>query len=127
MYSKEEREKAIRLYIKYDKCAADVIRELGYPDRKTLRKWYKTYIGNWGIIRTVFTTALSIRWNKKKLLWNTTLKHGRNFSRTIRALGYPSEETLRAWCNELVPDYHKKRVGSIQKKVYPRAEKRSSN
>lgn len=31
MYSKEDREKAIMLYIKYDKCAADVIRELGYP------------------------------------------------------------------------------------------------
>lgn len=36
MYSKEEREKAIKLYIKYGKCAADVIRKLGYPDRKTL-------------------------------------------------------------------------------------------
>jgi len=23
---------------------ADVIRELGYPDRKTLAKWYKIYI-----------------------------------------------------------------------------------
>jgi putative transposase len=44
MYSKEERETAILLYIKYDKCAADVIRELGYPDRKTLAGWYKTYL-----------------------------------------------------------------------------------
>ena len=26
MYSREERMKAIELYIKYDKCAADVIR-----------------------------------------------------------------------------------------------------
>jgi hypothetical protein len=39
MYSKEEREKAIKLYIKYNKCAADVIHELGYPDRNTLVKW----------------------------------------------------------------------------------------
>ena len=38
MYSKEKREKAIMLYIKFDICAADVIRELGYPDRKTLTK-----------------------------------------------------------------------------------------
>jgi putative transposase len=44
MYSKEEREKAIMLYIKYDKSAAAVIRELGYPDRTTLISWYKKYI-----------------------------------------------------------------------------------
>lgn len=54
MYSKEEREKAIKLYIKYDKSvklyikydksAATVIRELGYPDRSTLVKWYKEYL-----------------------------------------------------------------------------------
>jgi hypothetical protein len=28
MNSQEEHEKAIKLYIKYDRCAADVIREL---------------------------------------------------------------------------------------------------
>jgi len=32
MYSKEDREKAIMLYIKYNKFAADVIRKLGYPE-----------------------------------------------------------------------------------------------
>ena len=31
MYSREKRLKAVELYIKYDKSAADVIRELGYP------------------------------------------------------------------------------------------------
>lgn len=35
MYSYEERMKAIELYIKYDQCATDTIRELGYPDRKS--------------------------------------------------------------------------------------------
>ena len=44
MYSIEKRMKAIELYIKYDRCAADVIRKLGYPDRKTLRNWYKAYL-----------------------------------------------------------------------------------
>ena len=38
MYLKEEREKAIKLYIKYNKCASDVIHKLGYPDRSTLVK-----------------------------------------------------------------------------------------
>jgi len=44
MYSKEKCEKAIKLYIKYDRCAADVIHELGYPDRKTLTSWYRVYL-----------------------------------------------------------------------------------
>lgn len=44
MYSREKRMKAIELYIKYGKSAADVIRELGYPDRKTLPKWYRIYL-----------------------------------------------------------------------------------
>ena len=43
MYSREERMRAVELYIKYDKSAADAICELGYPDRHTLRSWYKFY------------------------------------------------------------------------------------
>ena len=30
-YSKEQRDRAVDLYVKYERCAADVIRELGYP------------------------------------------------------------------------------------------------
>ena len=35
--------KAVMLYIKYDFGAADAIRELGYPGRKTLLRWYREY------------------------------------------------------------------------------------
>lgn len=44
IYSKEEREEAIVMYIKYDKSAAAVIRELCYPDKKTLVEWHKEYL-----------------------------------------------------------------------------------
>ena len=44
MYSREKRLKAVELYIKYDKSAADVIRELGYPNRHTLCSWYEKYL-----------------------------------------------------------------------------------
>ena len=30
-YSKEQRRCAVELYVRYECCAADVIRELGYP------------------------------------------------------------------------------------------------
>lgn len=36
MYSYDDRIRAVRLYIQYDKSAAAVIQELGYPERKTL-------------------------------------------------------------------------------------------
>ncbi len=32
MYSREKRMTAIKLYIKYDKCAADVVNELGFTN-----------------------------------------------------------------------------------------------
>lgn len=44
MYSYDDRIRAVRLYIQYDKSAAAVIRELGYPGRKTLRYWYEEYL-----------------------------------------------------------------------------------
>ena len=43
MYSTEKKKKAVELYIYYDLSAAAAIRELGYPERKTLINWYKDY------------------------------------------------------------------------------------
>ena len=33
-YTREQRQRAVELYVKYEGCAADVIRELGYPSRE---------------------------------------------------------------------------------------------
>lgn len=44
MYSYEERINAAKLYEKYGKRAAAVIRELGYPDRHIHAKWYQENI-----------------------------------------------------------------------------------
>lgn len=42
------------------------------------------------------------------------LEHGRNYSRTVRMLGYPNRETLRSWCKELAPVTRKVRRGAIK-------------
>lgn len=39
-YSREQRDRAVDLYVKYERCAADVIRELGYPSKGALLSWY---------------------------------------------------------------------------------------
>ena len=38
--SREQRDRAVDLYIKYECCAADVIHELGYPSKGALLSWY---------------------------------------------------------------------------------------
>jgi transposase-like protein len=40
MYSEDQKKKAIELYLKYGRRASAVMRELGYPNRLTLRKWF---------------------------------------------------------------------------------------
>ena len=114
MYSREERMKAISLYIKYDRCAADVVRELGYPDRKSLRAWYRAYLREQetGVLWQGYSRRPKYTDEQKAAAITHYLEHGRNLSRTIRALGYPSKETLRSWRDELVPEGRKKRVGA---------------
>ena len=115
MYSREKRKKAIELYIKYDKCAADVNHELGYPDRKTLTRWYKKYISN-GMYWEGYTRRQPSKYSlgQKETAVEYYLEHGRNLSRTVRALGYPSREALRSWCDELAPGRRKIRIGGAQ-------------
>lgn len=44
MYTYEQRKKAVDLHIKYDFSPSSVIRELGYPDKGILRKWYMEFV-----------------------------------------------------------------------------------
>ena len=115
MYSREKRVKAVELYIKYDKSAADVIRELGYPDRHTLRSWYEMYLEEQttGVVRDGYARAPKFNGEQKQIAVRHYLDHGRNYSRTVRALGYPNRETLRQWCRDQAPEGCKKRKGRV--------------
>lgn len=66
MYSYDDRIRAVRLYIQYDKSAAAVIQELGYPERKTLRYWYKEYLRDNGLkkkfVRSLHADAPNQKW-----------------------------------------------------------------
>lgn len=106
MYSYEDRIRAVELYIKYDLSAADTIKELGYPSYKMLVREYQE------------TNRLHESSNKGRLYTqhqmeaavNYYLEHGRNISRTVRAAGYPSRETLTIWIDESAPGERKVRV-----------------
>jgi len=119
MYSREERMRAIELYIKYDRCAADTVRELGYPSTKTLRKWYRAYLREQesGIPWKGYSRRRPKYSSEQKAkAIEYYLEHGRNISRTIRALGYPSRMTLRAWRDELAPASRRSRSGGFNER-----------
>lgn len=125
MYSREKRMKAVELYIKHGKSAASTIRELGYPDRKTLRSWYRVYLEEQetGVLRDRYIRTPKFTEKQKQAAVCHYLEHGRCFQKTVRALGSFSRETLRHWCRERVPDRCRKRRGGIN---YTQEQKREA-
>ena len=102
MYSYEDRMKAIRLYEKYGKRAAAVVRELGYPNRRMLAKWYQEYKEG-RLKKKVFRTPKFTEAQRKAAVQHY-LTHGKNMSFTIQELGYPGRSTLSHWLSEDCPE-----------------------
>ncbi len=116
MYSREERNRAIHLYLKYDKCIADVIRELGYPNYRTLKNWYAEYQQQLIDSSENDPCKMKPRYTEEEISKAVEyyLERGKNCSRTVKALGYPSRETLRKWVAEIAPEERKISRSSVQ-------------
>lgn len=116
MHSYEERMKAVQLFIKYDLSVADTIRELGYPTRNTLIRWYNEYLEK-GDLHEKFQKKPRFTQEEKRKAVDYYLEHGRCVRRTVRKLGYPSRTTLTQWIDELAPGERKIRItqGSMVK------------
>jgi len=105
MYTREERMRAIDLYIKYGKRRTRVIRELGYPTMETLRLWYKEYLieQQTGIVHPIRAWKVKYSPNQKQEAVEHYLNNGRNCKLTMRELGYPSQKVLEKWIDEIAP------------------------
>ena len=116
MYSREQRIKAVELWLRYDKCETDVLHELGYPSRKMLPKWHQELQQEkeTGIILDRTDRYSSYTRQQRQEVVDYYLEHGRSLSRSIRALGYPSKPALAKWCEELAPEHRKRRGGAVQ-------------
>ena len=116
MYSREKRLQAIELYIRYERSAAAVIHDLGYPDPRMLAKWYKAYLEEQetGIIKEPNSRYIRYTQEQKMIAVDYYLSRGRNLCRTVRALGYPCRDLLAQWCKELAPEARKKLVSRVQ-------------
>ena len=113
MYTREERMKAVKLYIKHKKNATPIIRALGYPGRSTLPRWYKIYImeQKTGILHDDLFWLVKYPLEKRKYAVDCCSKNGWNFTKTVREIGYPCDKTLKKWCYELAPGACKHHVG----------------
>lgn len=113
MYTREERMKAVELYIKHKKNATPVIRGLGYPGRSSLVRWYKIYMEEkkTGILHDGRIWFLQFPLEKRRYAVRCCFKNEWNFTKTVREIGYPCDKTLKKWCYELASGACKHRVG----------------
>lgn len=119
-YSREQRDRDMDLYVKYERCAADVIHELGYPSKGALLSWYADRLEE---ERTGVLSRHGERYRRysdeqKQAAVDHYLEYGRRLSRTMRMLGYPkSKELLMAWIDELAPGQRKLRHGPVPEEL----------
>lgn len=125
MYSYEDRIKAVELYIKYDLSAADTIRELGYPKRNMLVRWYRKYQEK-GDLHKKYIKHPKYTSEQIQVAVNYYLEHGRSIARTIKAVGYPTKETLKGWVDELAPGKRKVRIKRSPIVQFSKGQKREA-
>ena len=108
MYLYKQRKKAVELYIKYGKNADAVIRKLGYPDRHSLKDWYKEYCEKGHLHRkyadgrTLATSPYTEE--QMKAAVSHYMRNGKSISVTIKALGYPKgRQTPSCWIERYRP------------------------
>ena len=122
-YSRQQWDRAVGLYIRYECCAADAIHELGYPSKEALRMWYRERL------EEERAGVLSRRGERQrryseeqKCAVDHYLECGRRLSRTMRMLGYPeSKELLMAWIDELAPGRRRLRHGPVPEELKRKA------
>lgn len=117
MFWREGRKRALELYVKYDKSAAPVIRELGYPSSSvTLRRWYEQYHLEIKEEAKPHPQSKKHRYTKaeKMFVLQYYLEHGCNRARTVQVLGYPSRNSLNLWCKEFLAETRKLQTGGVE-------------
>ena len=123
MYSLQKKKKAVDLLIKYDYAYRQVMRELGYPNsRTTLTKWNKE-VKEMGKLKDCHKRKPKYSDDEKIIAVNHYLEHGRNISRTVRNIGYPTRVLLVKWIDELAFSEKKiSRAGGVMVKFNQKAK-----
>ena len=121
--TREQRLRAVRLYERYDRSAASVTDELGYPSRGMLAQWHRAWVEAVRDDGRSLDDGRGERYTpeRKRAAVGHYLQHGRCLRRTLRALGYPSHEVLARWIDELEPDRRRLRRAPVDEPTRRRA------
>lgn len=122
MYTYEQRIMAVKLYQKYGRRVAPVIRKLGFPDRHMLVKWVKEYEST-GDLHNFSKREPKFSESEKKRALQYYQEHGESIIVTIKALGYPSKSTFKRWLNEAFPNRKKYCVSGGAMVKFPQEKK----
>jgi putative transposase len=97
-YTKYEKSKFLSLTLNMRKANS-------YP----LVRWYKEYQET-GDLHKQYIKHPAYTSEQMKVAVDYYLEHGRNLSRTVKLLGYPSRDKLTEWIDELAPGERKARI-----------------
>ncbi|PKH14618.1 transposase [Pseudomonas sp. 43NM1] len=126
MYSYEDRIRAVKLYIKLGKRTGATIRQLGYPTKNSLKSWHAEYERCLDLPRSYENSKSKYSLAQREKAVGYYLEHGRSIAATIKALGYPARDSLRAWIYELHPELHMRVVGRSDGLARPPAMKQAA-
>src|SRR5471032_2620561 len=126
MYSYEDRIRADKLYIKLGKHTGATIRQLGYPTKNSLKSWHEEYERCLDLSRGYMLSKPKYSLAQREKAVGYYLDHGRCVASTIKALGYPARDSLRAWIYELHPELHTRVVGRSDGLARPPAMKHAA-
>lgn len=100
MFTETERLRAIELYFKYGRKLAPVVRELGYPSKRNLRRWSRLREASDGATEAIRRKPRYTDMQKQTAVEHY-LNHGCCLAFTSRTLGYPCGDVLARRVNEL--------------------------
>ena len=126
MYSYEDRIRAVKLYIKLGRQTGATIRQLGYPTKNSLKSWHEEYERCLDLSRGYVISKPKYSRAQREKAVEYYLEHGRCISLTIKALGYPARDSLRAWIYKLHPELHTRVVGRSDGRARPPAMKQAA-
>ena len=126
MYSYEDRIRAVKLFIKLGKRVAATIHQLGYPTENALKSWHREYELYLDVARGYVRSKPKYSRAQMENAVEHYLEHGRCIASTIKALGYPARDSLRAWIGELHPELRTRAVGLSDAGARPPAMKKAA-
>lgn len=111
MYSYEDRVRAVELYLKLGKPIKATIRQLGYPTKNSLKVWREEFEKSGDLQKEYVRVKSKYSEKQKNLALERYVNHARCFSFTLRTLGYPCRQILKAWVPGRYPETRKRVVG----------------